>query len=380
MGVANRGFHVGVACRRWKSASCKLRPSRLKLRLRLVARWAGHPLPLAVSVRPVVLRDVLARVYGLELRQSALAPAGFTGSAWLLETDAGPMIAKVSADTESAIRTATLLTAMADDVLPGRLPQPLSTLAGEPGTDVDGQCVTVLTYVDGQTPSNWPDWPQQVLVPLGRLLAAVHARTASLPPAPSQRDPFDCSVAEELRTAVTALSTAPADAPWRAMVDVLAAHRHALDEQLRRLEILSRTARQRGADRLVLCHTDVAGDNVVVDGATIGLLDWDEAALGPVEADLLLTARDQRDPTPLRHLLTGYRELFPRIVVDRDVLTFLLLRRALEDVAARIALVTGNNSGTDPRRQTAAKDVLTWGVEVWQRMDTTVALAAASAS
>jgi hypothetical protein len=87
----------------------------------------------------VELRDVLARVYGLEVRQSERAPAGFTGSAWLLDTDAGPMVAKVSADGETAIRTAALLTAMADDVLPGRLPQPLRTLAGEPGTDVDGQ-------------------------------------------------------------------------------------------------------------------------------------------------------------------------------------------------------------------------------------------------
>jgi Ser/Thr protein kinase RdoA (MazF antagonist) len=330
-----------------------------------------------VIVRLVDLRDVLAGAYGLAVLRSALAPRGFTGRASLLETEAGPLVAKMSADRNAADRCAALLEALTDEVGPGQVPKLLRNLAGEPTTAVDGQALTVLALVEGRTPADWPSWPSQVLARLGRLVAAVHAHTAALPPPPVQRDPFDTSLAEQMRVALATLAEAGIDAPRRGLSGIVLAHERELDEQLRRLEQLSQTARRRAADRLVLCHTDVAGDNIVVHEGTVCLLDWDEAAFAPAEADLVLAARDQRDPGQLRDFLTGYREACPELVVERDVLAFLLLRRALEDATVRVA-VLADPSATEQRRQAAVEDFLTWGVAAWRRLDTTLALAAVS--
>lgn len=323
----------------------------------------------------VDLGDILAGAYGVHVRRSAPAPLGFTGRASLLETDSGQLVAKLSPDGKSADRMAVLLEAPAVQV--GRVPHPMRNQRGEPTTPVNGQVLTVLAFIDGRTPERWPVWPSQVLAEVGRLVAAIHARTATLPAPPVQRDPFDCSVAALLPAMLAGLADPGIDANRRAAIDSVLARRRELDTQLR-LDQLSHVARRRAADRLVLCHTDVAGDNIVVRDRDVCLLDWDEAALAPAEADLLLAVRDQRDARPLRDFLTGYRDVRPELVVDRDVLAFLLLRRALEDAAARVALLAHSSTNVSTQ-QAAAEDFLVWGVAVWRQLDTTIALAAASA-
>jgi spectinomycin phosphotransferase len=324
----------------------------------------------------VDLGDILADAYGVHVCRSAPAPHGFTGRAWVLDTGGGPLVARLSPGGESADRSAVLLEALADQV--GRVPQLMRNVAGQQTTPVNGQVLTVLAFIDGRTPEHWPAWPSQVLADLGRLVAAIHVRTATLPPPPVQRDPFDCSAAALLPATLAALAAPGTDANRRAAINSVLAHRRELDTQVRRLDQLSHAARRRAADRLVLCHTDVAGDNIVVHNGDVYLLDWDEAALAPAEADLLLAARDQRDAHPLRDFLTGYRDVRPELVVDRDVLAFLLLRRALEDAAARVALLA-DSSRTDSAQQGAAEDFLVCVVAVWRQQDTTISLAAASA-
>jgi thiamine kinase-like enzyme len=124
-------------------------------------------------------------------------------------------------------------------------------------------------------------------------------------------------------------------------------------EQLDRLRDLQVAARAT-AWKPVLCHTDAAGDNILVTPTgELVLLDWDEAVVGPVENDFALLARDER---PGGHALaTVLRAHGGRL--DPDRLAFCMLRRYLGDAAVRLA-----------RPPLDLDDFLMWCVLPWRGM------------
>ena len=101
----------------------------------------------------------------------------------------------------------------------------------------------------------------------------------------------------------------------------------------------------------VLCHNDLIGDNVLIgdDGRVVAMLDWDHADIAPCEHDVWIATEG-----PMAAEFLG---AYGAVDFDPTHLEYALLRRAVGDLAARVADEV-DRPGID-----------TWGFDRWRRLE-----------
>lgn len=134
------------------------------------------------------------------------------------------------------------------------------------------------------------------------------------------------------------------DHPW--IVDRRTEVQHYID----RLESVTERALATARPPVVL-HTDFGGLNLLLDdsGRTTAILDWDGVCVGPREHDLWV-AFEYADPC-------AFLDAYGADGIDRTHLEYALLRRAVQDLTARIV------EGAD------REGIETWGFDRWRRLD-----------
>jgi hypothetical protein len=140
------------------------------------------------------------------------------------------------------------------------------------------------------------------------------------------------------------------DHPW------IRDRRREVTEHVDRLEAVIERARAVDVAP-VLCHTDFGGWNLLVDddGGVAAILDWDWAVLGPREHDLWI-AFEEADPL-------AFLRAYGPVAIDPTHLEYALLRRAVQDLTARVV------------EETDREGVETWGFDRWRRLDANLQLA-----
>jgi Ser/Thr protein kinase RdoA (MazF antagonist) len=217
--------------------------------------------------------------------------------------------------------------------------------------------VALFPFLPGTTPPGWPHWPDSVLDELGRTLAELHAATPALASVLPPRERFVVTVGDELRPYLSDRLLKP----WRA--DIM--------DQLERLLQLQGSVR-RLPERFVLCHTDLLGDNVLVDEQLrLSALDWDGATVAPPERDLavLLLGEQPVGGNTLNRVLAVY----PEVPLRLDLFAFFLLRRYVEDYTARVIRLRQQDT-LGPDAQEALEGMRLWGSDQWARLDDTLDL------
>jgi Ser/Thr protein kinase RdoA (MazF antagonist) len=308
--------------------------------------------------RAELLTTVLAKHYGLVAVALEPVPDGFTRRTWSAWTEDSRYAVKVRVDRTTVAR----LDALREAELAVRIPAPLQTRRGRlRAHPVGGQPIAVFEWLDGEPLAGWPAWPATVLASIGNGIARLHRAAALLPGRQDVR-----VHGRLLTTSMTALG-------WYAhehhQPDALA--RDLLADRLPPLLELRRVLLERGGSPggpLVLCHTDLYADNLVVDEAgSVGILDWDEAALAPAEADFAVIARDQSSPDPLAAVVSGYRSAGGG-ELSIEAMRWHILTRLLGDGVARLPLVA--DTGMDPaEREQAALGIDAWCLEPAARLE-----------
>jgi hypothetical protein len=268
----------------------------------------------------------LRRDFHLDADSVVRWPVGFESECWIVDER---WFIKVWNDRECRIDLS-LLSALADAALP--VPRPLRSDLVRTN---DGRPYAVFPYVRGRRAA------ADDCVEVARLLRHVHdLRTDDLVlPAPSpSHEPLG-----QLRARLSH--------PW------IADRADELAGWLDRFEAVVERARATTVPR-VLSHDDLDGDNVLIgdNGTVVAALDWDWARLGPREHDLW-TVIDHEQP---RRFLDAYR--VDDVDLDPTHLEFGLLRRALDDLAARVV------------KEVDRPGVATWGFDRLARVDATLAL------
>jgi aminoglycoside phosphotransferase (APT) family kinase protein len=141
------------------------------------------------------------------------------------------------------------------------------------------------------------------------------------------------------------------DHPW------IRGRRGEVEQYLSRLEsLVGEVARH--APEPVLLHGDYGRWNLLVDsaGAASAILDWDHACIGPREHDVWV-AFEHPDASAFLRTYGADR-------LDRVHLEYALLRRAVQDLAARVV------------NETDREGVELWGFARWRRLDADLARAA----
>ena len=121
---------------------------------------------------------------------------------------------------------------------------------------------------------------------------------------------------------------------------------------IRRAEELAARRAWHAAERLVLCHTDYGGTNLLMHqrGGVAAVLDWDHAVLAPPELDLWIIGESVQDaPT----FLAAYGDE----AIAADGIEYAWIVRGLMDMTARLSL------GVD------RAGVEKWGFERLQRTE-----------
>jgi thiamine kinase-like enzyme len=148
----------------------------------------------------------------------------------------------------------------------------------------------------------------------------------------------------------------------------------AVPHQAQRERLLQlQSAARRLPQRMVVCHTDLHGSNILVDDAgDLSLLDWEGARLAPPECELalLLQAEQPVDSRQLKHVLETYPADVP---LHLDLFAFFLLRRYVADYSARAWRL--EQSGLTAADEAEAREgMVTWGSAQWDALDRTLKL------
>lgn len=332
------------------------------------------------------LLAAVENLYGLEITAAEFIPVGWSSAAYTLDTSPTPHPPpRASAphtslrpdaplphsspgqpqfflklwpggrDAEAAVARLPLLQHLHTTGFRARVPYPLPTTDGQLSAKVPAGAIALFPYLAGTTPPDWPRWPSAVLTELGHTIADLHGITLSSG-VRAFRERLSITIADDLRYHLAD----KAIQPFRS--DVL--------DQLDRLYELQRAARRLHL-QYVVSHTDLLGDNILVSGDRLGVLDWDGALLAPREFDLamLLHCEQPTDPTALQHTLAVY----PGVPLHRELFAFFLLRRYLEDFTARAVRL--HDGGLMPEEAADARTGLhQWGAAQWIHLDETLAV------
>jgi Ser/Thr protein kinase RdoA (MazF antagonist) len=255
---------------------------------------------------------------------------------------------------------------------------PAPTTEGEVWADLDGTPLALFPFLPGETHR---PWSIEERAAVGRALAALHRATPPLAEAITRREAFAVAYEPALRANLDAAESTPADArPGLIAARAWAAeYRSAVEGQLERLHALRRAARAIGCP-LVLCHTDLHHNNVLIDdGGALTLLDWDDACLAPPEHDVWIAIWDAESRDEVQALVEGYRAAGGTAALHDEHFAFYLLRRYVEDVAVALARLLAVDA--DPRDDEAwARGLYEWSTPRWSRLDEQLAMLAAATS
>ncbi|WP_158292752.1 MULTISPECIES: aminoglycoside phosphotransferase family protein [Kribbella] len=298
-------------------------------------------------------------MYGLHFEELQFIPLGWVSAGYSVNAGDEQYFLKLwpgGRDAAGAVARLPFVRELHEAGFRARLPYPVPTRAGELSGSVPAGVVALFPFLPGATPADWPKWPDAVLDELGRVLAALHSATPSvvLP-----REHFSLAVADELRLHLGERIVRP--------------ERAALMDQLELLERLQSAVRGL-PQRFVVCHADLAGDNLLVDEhGRLSALDWDSAMLAPAECDLALLLHGEQpvDGNVLRRVLAVYPVDKP---LELDLFAFFLLRRYVSDYTARVVrLLHGSPDAADAEE--AREGMRTWGSAQWERLDATLSIA-----
>ncbi len=243
------------------------------------------------------LKAHISGLYGFSVHELTFVPEGETSTAYaVLCPDGRRYFLKMWANSRQGLA----MRARMDNILAltrelyerGWIPNlafPIPTLSGELRGTFGGFALAIFSFADGQPlPADRNSWPAGAAGCLAQTLARLHQATDLVKSPLPQCSAFDMSFADELRRGLEALNAIGTQhRPGLVRLrNLLLPRRMQLIEALSEVEALCVLAQQQ-AGRLVLCHTDMGGNNVLVDeSGKLFILDWDELILAPAEHDL----------------------------------------------------------------------------------------------
>jgi Phosphotransferase enzyme family len=260
----------------------------------------------------------LLDAYGIEVRRLRRHPFGFESECWIADDR---WFVKVWRNDPP--RNLALL-----EQLDLPVPIPLRTRDAGLVATAGAHSYAVYPYVRGR-PATWADWAE-----IARVMRRMHDLEV---------ERLDLPHAELDRSGIELLR-ARLDHPW------IRDRRDEVTRMVDRLDaVIERATRVARAG--VLCHSDLIGDNLLIgdDGRVVAMLDWDHAEIAPCEHDVWIATEGP--------MVAEFLRTYGAVDLNPTHLEYALLRRAVGDLAARIAEEV-DRPGID-----------TWGFDRWRRLD-----------
>ncbi|MPZ98142.1 MAG: phosphotransferase [Dehalococcoidia bacterium] len=317
------------------------------------------------------LLDALRDAYEVEADALAFVPVGYANACYAVHVSGEPRhFLKLWSDSRAGRWagqrrhiTLPLLRALYDRGLYRAVAAPLPARDGALSSKLGALPFALFPFLPGH---GAPEvWPPALTERLAEAIAAVHRATPHLQDLLPPRETFEVEFEPDLRSALDAVVGIEDGARpgLVALRDFLLPRRDEVLEQLGRLHELRAAARRLDGPS-VLAHTDIGGDNVLVDASGgVALLDWDTAVVAPPEHDLQCALGQD-----LGRFLAAYLDAGGARPLHREHFAFYLLRRYLTNLFVRLFRILEEE--TAPEAEADALDGMhRWGFAQWQALD-----------
>jgi Ser/Thr protein kinase RdoA (MazF antagonist) len=317
--------------------------------------------------------------YGFPVEDLDFVPVGFDAVCYSVHVAGGPRyFLKLWPDTRVGRATAAhldvylpLTRALYERGLYSRVPYPILTRDGALWATSSGRPFAVFPFLSGRTPVEWSVALQDEWA---RTSAAIHQATPALADVLPPRETFDIPFESDLRGGLEAMGRiGTRDRPGlRALREMVLPRREEIITQLERLHRLQRAVR-RLQGPFVLCHTDMGGDNLLVDEhGRLWVLDWDGATVAPPEHDL-----HEARWMDLARVVEVYQEAGGAYPLQLDHFAFYLLRRHISDMAVRLLRILEEDTSGE-QDEDLLYGIEAWGFAQWSALDETLDTIAAA--
>ena len=211
---------------------------------------------------------------------------------------------------------------------------PIKTTHGKEAQHIDDFTLIVYPFVEGQNGFCYNLTDEQ-WVTLGKVLRQVHE--FNVPPSIKdqiRREAYSSKWREAIRLLYAYIDGNPTgDETALQLQAFMKDHRVAITRLVDRAESLSQKIQEQSPE-FVLCHSDIHGGNVLIDGnGAIYIVDWDEPIMAPKERDLMFigggVANVWNNPHEEGCFYKGYG--IPKI--NREILAYYRHERIVEDIA-----------------------------------------------
>jgi len=333
-----------------------------------------------VRYEPAINREKLVATlrteYGLAVHELTFVPVGYVAACYAVRCARDrryflklwpdtPVGSVAAAGRESSLR---LTHALYERRLYQRLPYPIPTRQGSLSATFEGSLLAVFPFLPGHPVPRWSELPGPTRDEFARTLAAIHGATPALTDVLPARETFDLRDESDLHAGLIAIEQiGPRARPGlQALRELVLPRRAEILAQVDRLHRLQDTVR-RLPGPLVLCHTDLTGDNLLVDDHDqLSVLDWDDATVAPPEHDLQSALGEGFD-----RFLKVYAAAGGVGPWHLDHFAFYLLRRHLGDMTVRLQRSLTDET-TDLEDAALLQGIEEWGFARWRALDQTL--------
>lgn len=274
---------------------------------------------------PRVLKDF----YGLEHAEVLPQQGGWAALAYKVRIDKQTYFLKVY---EKSRVSTPKWTALIDDYVPvllwledhsslrGKIPLPILTQYGCYQCEDDEGIYLLYEYIVGDTIADHELTKDQVRQ-LAEIVAELHRYGEEIPMVTSaMKESYDVPFIVSLR------SILDMDIPFD-IKEVMFHYTDRLKGLMDEVGSLSEQLKVRNL-RMVLCHTDIHGWNLMSDGRQLKLIDWEGLKQAPVEADMMFFA----EKPFFSEFMKIYTHTHHHYEVNFEALKFYQGRRKLEDI------------------------------------------------
>jgi spectinomycin phosphotransferase len=304
-----------------------------------------------LSLSPQSIIECLNTHYGIAVTSLILLPLGadMRASVFKAETGSGPAYFIKLKQGHHYDMSVTLLALLQASGIQQIIP-PVKTIDGELTRHINNFTLTVYPFVEGQngfcynlTDDQW--------VTLGMVLRQVHA--FEVPPSLKNRIRKE-NYSPKWREAVRTLNShiekdVTGDEAALKLQTFMREHRSEIHRLVNRAEALSQKVQEQSPE-FVLCHSDIHGGNVLIDGnGTFYIVDWDEPIMAPKERDLMFIGggvanvwNNQREE---EFFYMGYG----KVDINRVILAYYRHERIVEDIAEYAQALLLTTTGGEKR-------------------------------
>lgn len=279
--------------------------------------------------------DCLNTNYGIKVARLIFLPIGADMNASVYKAEAhdgSSYFIKLKRSNHHDI-SATIITLLHDAGIQQIIP-PIKTNDGQPIQHIDEFTIIVSPFVEGQDGFT-RDLTDDQWITLGKVMRQIHEIEV---PQSIQRMLRREEYSPKWRGAVRSLyahieSERSTDEISSNFIAFMKEHAAVIHRLVERAEQLGKQIQDQSPE-FVLCHSDIHGGNVLMDGNDIiYMVDWDDPIMAPKERDLMFIGGGVANVWNRPHEETFFYNGYGKTEINKTILAYYRHERIVEDIA-----------------------------------------------